>query len=360
MTAVANTVFVIEGSHEPQTGQGIYTDRVLAQLKQPITRISLNGGCKSVLGRIVYSLAMVLYLSIRVGRNDSVYWLMSRSRGALYREAILARVLRRHGARVVVHLHGNELDKTIQQIPARVRTVLVTSLRKFTVIVLCDCIAKRVAEQGIEGRVHVIGNTIENQFGTAPVTAPARLPDKHVRLLYLSNLLPEKGILDAIDALDALNARQYLGRAWSLDVAGGWGGVSDADRARIAERMANTDAVNYHGFVVADHKRQIFEDADIFLFPSRYKTEAFPLSLIEALLAGVPIVARPIGCIPDMVAGCPHVDLIDLDLSLDQALIAFAKRLSDGEVMIDTTPAFRMVGEDGPEAICGLIQCTTK
>lgn len=360
MTDAARKVFVIEGSHEPQTGQGIYTERVLAQLSLPITRVSLNGGYKSGLARIFNSLAMAVYLSIMVGRNDRVYWLMSRSPAALYREAILAFFLRRHGTRIVVHLHGNELDKTIQQIPTWVRTLLVRSLRKVVVIVLCDCIAQRLAAQGIDGTVHVIGNTIENQAGATPASFPAELPDKQVRLLYLSNLLPEKGALDVMDAVDSLNARQYLGRTWSLDVAGGWSGVADEDKALISERMSKTDAITYHGFVGSNKKRQLFKNADIFLFPSRYKTEAFPLSLIEALLSATPIVATPVGCIPDMVAGCPHVELLNLNEPLDETLMSFAKRLSDREVMVDTRPAFRMVGEDGPKAICGLIECVTK
>ena len=44
---------------------------------------------------------------------------------------------------------------------------------------------------------------------------------------------------------------------------------------------------------------------DIFLFPSRLKYEGFPVSVAEAMAAGLPVVASPVGALPEMV-DVPH------------------------------------------------------
>ncbi len=61
--------------------------------------------------------------------------------------------------------------------------------------------------------------------------------------------------------------------------------------------------IEARGALSGADKDRFFEDIDVFLFPTRYVNEAEPLVVIEALAAGVPVVAFGRGCIPHMIPG---------------------------------------------------------
>lgn len=121
-----------------------------------------------------------------------------------------------------------------------------------------------------------------------------------LRLGHLSNLSIEKGLGRVVDTFELLQDR--LAAAVTLDLAGPIeGAVERMLVATLTERRGET--VKLWGRVAGDQKRQFFGSIDLFLFPSRYRNEAEPLVVLEALSAGVPVLAYSIGCCSDLVGG---------------------------------------------------------
>jgi glycosyltransferase involved in cell wall biosynthesis len=112
-------------------------------------------------------------------------------------------------------------------------------------------------------------------------------------VLFLGRMEPAKGIFDLLEALAALRPAVPDVR---LVCAG------DGDRiavARYAERLGIADAVKFTGWVGPSGKRALFESAAVFAMPSY--DAALPVSLLEAMAAGVPVVASAVGGIPEVV-----------------------------------------------------------
>ena len=165
-------------------------------------------------------------------------------------------------------------------------------------------LAERCARWIPDAQRLVIPNTIDEAVLCTDVeVAEKQARQTHrttLRLLFLSNMIASKGYLDVLEAVRLLRER---GLALHADFVGRW--ASDDDRAAFEQRVEAAglgEAVIHHGGV-SDRARikALYLDADVFLLPSYYPTEAQPLTIIEALNAGTPVVVTRHSGIPDMV-----------------------------------------------------------
>ena len=193
----------------------------------------------------------------------------------LWRDELFMGAALAAGSPLIVHLHGNGFDRSVRWLLERAAAVCV------------PCDAMRVWVRSVARRADVL---------VAPPPVAISVPDvaRPNLILFLGHLEAEKGVYDLLDAVARVRAAVPDLR---LVCAG------DGDRigvAHYAERLGIADAVKFTGWVGPSGKRALLEHAAVFALPS-YE-EALPVSLIEAMSAGVPVVASPVGGIPEVVA----------------------------------------------------------
>jgi glycosyltransferase involved in cell wall biosynthesis len=142
---------------------------------------------------------------------------------------------------------------------------------------------------------------------------------------FLGTLYRPKGFLDLIEAA-ALLDRDEPGR-YIFRFAGEWN--SDAERreatAMVPERRL-ADVVEFRGTVQGAEKAEFLRALDILAFPG-YQPEGLPLVVLEAMGAGRPVIATPMGAIPDVVVPGETGELVP---PRDPAAMAAAiRRLAD-------------------------------
>jgi glycosyltransferase involved in cell wall biosynthesis len=131
----------------------------------------------------------------------------------------------------------------------------------------------------------------------APVPMRSRKDDGRVRVLYLSNLEEDKGWRVLLDAARTL-CRELANVEFIFHGRPAFGLTEEEIRHRIAADDCD-GRIRYLGPVFDDAKWQALADADVFAFPSFH--EAFPLAVLEAMAAGLPVVATDVGGVPDAV-----------------------------------------------------------
>lgn len=145
---------------------------------------------------------------------------------------------------------------------------------------------QNLREQGIANAEYL------PNFKFLPVLTPEELPaqiHKPMQCVIFSRVSAEKGVGDAIDAVTQIN-RESGETEVRLDI---FGPVQEGYTAELEQRVAASgQAVSYCGTVRPDESVSVIQKYDLLLFPTRYRREGMPGTIIDALASGVPVIAR--------------------------------------------------------------------
>lgn len=158
-------------------------------------------------------------------------------------------------------------------------------------------------------------------------------PEKEARLLFLSNLIPSKGVYVLLDACKML---KEWGLQFVCDFVGGE--TKEISRATFEAAVRERDledVVRYHGPKYGEEKERYWQKADVFVQPT-YE-DCFPLTIVEAMQHGKPVVSTDEGAVPDLVKDgvngfvCPRQDAHALADALERLITDPALRRQMGE-----------------------------
>ena len=137
-----------------------------------------------------------------------------------------------------------------------------------------------------------------------------------VETLYLAHMMKEKGYREVLEL-----AKATRGEKIRYHFAGGWKEEeSKTEFFAFVKAHGLEETVIHHGFVSGEQKADLFKNAHLLLYPS--KNDAFPLTLLESLSYGVPVIATDEGSIPyilDAHSGIVLHDVNDLPEAVEEA-----------------------------------------
>lgn len=233
------------------------------------------------------------------------------------------------GRKIIIHQHNKGMSKDIDVWPYR--WLLPLCYKNATVILLSWHLYEDISRVVPRENVIICPNGI-----AIPENVPAiqKEGNRAVRLLFLSNLIESKGVIILLDALRILMER---GCSFRCDFVGGETKEISAERfAQEVDIRGLNGFAFYNGCLYGEDKDRIFDISDIFVLPTFYENECFPLVLLEAMTHRLPIVTTDEGGIPDMVENgkngliCKKNDPISLAECIARLLDDGAMRLEMG------------------------------
>jgi len=264
------------------------------------------------------------YMSHQCSGRISLLHVHMASRASFWRKLLF--ILPAFAARipVIIHLHGGEFhlfhDKESSFIVRRlIRFVFERANR---VIVLSDGWRQWVMKTFPRSRVVTIYNPV--MLMLSPLS-----PREAMSLLFLGRVGEKKGAFDLISAVARLKQHYPSIKLYM----GGDGDIEGTKRHAMGLGVSET--LELLGWVGGAAKENLLEKTSIYVLPSY--NEGLPMSILEAMAHGLPVVATSVGGIPEAVSDgvegflVPPGDVAALEDRLQRLLSNKALRRQMGE-----------------------------
>lgn len=227
-----------------------------------------------------------IFQAIRKLKPDWVYITPNSANGPFYKDFVVVQLCKLLCKHVVLHFHNKGvLTRQEHWLDDKLYRLFFKDTK---VILLAECLYNDVEKYVCKSDVYVCPNGIPNDVSIGRITkADNAVP----HILWLTNMMRTKGLVEFLDALKILKDKQL---SFQVDFIGGFTNeISEEEFNRIVLANGLSDVIVYHGKKYGAEKDSFFRNADMFVLPSY--TEAFPLTILEAMKYGLPVVATNVG-----------------------------------------------------------------
>jgi glycosyltransferase involved in cell wall biosynthesis len=241
----------------------------------------------------VYFVRQLLKIIYFLARNKEIQLvhLHSAKSGSLYRKLVIAYIAKvAFHKKIINHIHTGHFQNFYENSNWLGKKVIRFFLNLNDVTITVSDFWKTYFTTSFNLKnVYKINNMVE--FAEIPTTTTNHDP---VYILFLGLITPNKGIFDLLMVL--AEKRALLKNRLKL-VVGGYGQVDELKA--IIQKNDLDEFVEYKGWVTGQEKEKLFQQADIFVLPSYY--EGVPVSILEAMRFGKPIISTFVGGITEIV-----------------------------------------------------------
>lgn len=237
---------------------------------------------------IFFKLAYLLFFH----KPKFIYFTIFPTGKIFYRDLFFVFLIKLSRTKPIYHLHGKGIENRINSERGKVLYRLV--FNNSIIIHLSPGLLNREIDPLLLKNSKLI--SIEN--GIEVRNFPVKEKDsRQIKLLFLSHLIESKGIFILLSAVKDIlinykNVQLYL-------VGSGLNYQNEEKIRNFIRQYGLTEKIILTGPKYSKEKDEIFYNADIFVYPTL--NDAFPLVVLEAMRAGLPVISSNEGALPEIV-----------------------------------------------------------
>jgi glycosyltransferase involved in cell wall biosynthesis len=236
---------------------------------------------------LVISCKMIL-----IFRPDLCYFTINASGIPFYRDMIYITLFKLFRIKLVYHFHNKGISLRQEFLFDNILYKL--AFNNSYCILLSTLVYSDISKYVPMHKVAFCANGIPDCI----IKRKGKEKNEFVHLLFLSNMMSEKGVYDLLEACRILKRR---GSKFKCHFVGQWSNVTEKDLNTKVKELDIRENVLSYGGQYGKKKDEFFEIADIFVFPTYYHREAFSLVVLEAMQHSLPVISTGEGAISEMV-----------------------------------------------------------
>lgn len=213
--------------------------------------------------------------------------------GSFWRKEKLLKLSKLFGKKVVMHCHASRFkDFYNEQSEEKQEWIRLTLSQTDVLIALSESWKEWFAGIGVDrSRIVVLHN-----ITSYPQIIPnAKLNDGKVHFLFMGEIGSRKGVFDILRGIE--KHRNDLEGKMELCIGGN---RNEKQLVETIKRGELENIVKFEGWVSGEKKLKLLNWADVYILPSF--NEGLPISILEAMSYGMPIISTPVGGIPEVVS----------------------------------------------------------
>ena len=249
-------------------------------------------GGKLTKGRWFATAYLKMAIKMMTDKNVRIMHLHTAADGSFWRHSSLAKLGHAFGKKVILHIHASRFKDFFNEASPKDKSRILETLHIADRIIV---LSKSWKEWFISIGINQEKLTILYNITPEPTHIPsAKTQDGKVHFLFLGEIGQRKGVFDIIRAL-AEHKAEAEGRL-ELRIGG------NRNEEQLLEAIKSSgleDIVKFEGWVSGDKKLNLLNWSDVYILPSF--NEGLPISILESMSYGIPIISTEVGGIPEVV-----------------------------------------------------------
>jgi glycosyltransferase involved in cell wall biosynthesis len=226
-------------------------------------------------------------------RPRFVYFQLSPTGISFYRDLFYILIIKIFGIKIVYHLHGKGINKESKR---WYLAILYRFAFKGSDIICLSGLIKDDLIDVFQGGIYIVNNGIKKIPEYELNSYPGITDTDHIHILFLSNLIKSKGIIEFLESLTIL---VESGIEFMANIVGAEGDITSNQLETLINKSKLNDRLTYLGPKFDSEKNAIISSSDLLVYSSN--EDSFPLVLLEVMQLGRPIIATKEGGIPEIV-----------------------------------------------------------
>ncbi len=308
-------VFLVGPFPPPQGGVATINEQIYKACDQKHYRIRRHNTSehkykyqiRSVTGalNLFFQIVQLVKFFIRIFRDrPAIIHVAVSSYLGFYKSALFILTGALFKKKIILHLHGGAFARFYSESHPLIQKYIRLVFKKSSQIITLADSWKKIVTQMLPippAKVIILHNCYGQEFEQLPAVMEQlearREADSVIKILYVGALNQKKGVLDLV-AICAEIKKEF--GQFILYIAGGEKEAGLIDKIhRTARELKVADKIHLSGEISGQKKLDHFLKCHVFILPSY--VENFPVAILEAMRAGMPVVATPVGAIPEMI-----------------------------------------------------------